>query len=101
MAGPRTLLLILLAPSFIACGDDATPTLECGAGPSGARAPGGSAAVTPGSGLALRGAAIAAGAKTTAPAGEVTIACAPDISVEGFTPLGPAVSFGAEGTWSD
>ncbi len=103
MAGLRVLLLLLLllASPLAACGDDGTTTIECGTGTSGALAPGGSVAVTAGSGRDLRGAAIAAGAKTTAPAGEVSIACAPDLAVPGFTPLGPAVAFGAEGTWSD
>ncbi len=97
----RPLLLLLLAPLLAACGEDGTTTIECGAGTTGALGAGGAVAVTDGSGRDLRGAAIAAGAATTLPAGEVSIACAPDLAVEGFTALGPAVSFGAEGTWSD
>ncbi|MBA3456803.1 MAG: hypothetical protein H0T42_27185, partial [Deltaproteobacteria bacterium] len=49
----------------------------------------------------LKGAAITAQDKTTVPAAEVSIECAPDIVPDGFIALGPAVRFGAEGTWSD
>lgn len=102
MAGPRSLLLLLgIAPPLAACGGDGTTTIECGDGTAGALASGGSIAVTSAGGRDLRGAAIAAGARTTVPAGEVSIACAPDLAIEGFTALGPAVAFGAEGAWSD
>jgi len=85
-----------------ACGDDGgSTTITCGEGTSGALTVGGSVEVTDGSGKDLKGAAIAAEAKTTVPAGEVTIACAEDIVPEGYVALGPAVSFGAEGAWSD
>jgi len=99
----RGLRLLLLASSsaLAACGSDGTTTIECGTGTSGALAPGSSVAVTASGGVDLRGAAIAAGARTTVPAGEVSIECAADIAPEGTTPLGPAVAFGAEGTWSD
>jgi hypothetical protein len=94
-------LLLLAAPALAACGSDGTTTIECGTGTSGALSPGGSVAVTDSAGIDLRGAAVAAGAKTTVPAGEVSIECAADIAPEGTTALGPAVTFGAEGTWSD
>ena len=68
-------------------------------GTSGTLTAGGSVEVTAGDDLT--GAAITADTHTTLPSGEVSIACAPDIAPAGFTPLGPAVSFGAEGTWSD
>jgi len=87
---------------LVACGGDGGSTeITCGAGTSGALAPGGTVEVTASEGKDLRGAAITATAKTTAPTGEVTIACAADIAPPGFVALGPAVSFGAEGTWSD
>src|SRR5690606_26407340 len=49
----------------------------------------------------LRGAAIAAGPATTIPSAAVSIACAADIVPPGYIALGPAVTFGADGTWSD
>lgn len=90
-----TLLIALLA----ACGDDHTTTLKCTGGATGTLAS--DTPVTATSGDDLVGAAIAAGAHTTLPAAAVSIACATDIVPEGFTALGPAVAFGAEGTWSD
>jgi len=80
-------------------GDDHTTTIKCGTGTSGTLTAGGSVEVTKGDDLT--GAAIAADTHTTLPASPVTIACADDIAPPGFTPLGPAVAFGAEGTWSD
>ena len=59
------------------------------------------APVTAGGGDDLHGAAIAADAHVTLPAADLSIACAPDIVPDGFLALGPAVAFGAEGTWSD
>ncbi|MEJ7603922.1 MAG: alpha/beta hydrolase-fold protein [Kofleriaceae bacterium] len=90
---------LLLAVLLIACGDDPTTTIKCGTGTSGMLAPGTTVEVT--GGADLRGAAITAGAKTTVPATEVTIACADDIVPAGYLALGPAVSFGTEGAWSD
>lgn len=85
-----------------ACGDDGgSTTISCGEGTSGALTVGGSVEVTGGSGKDLKGAAVAAEAHTTVPAGEVTIACAEDIVPDGYVALGPAVSFGTEGAWSD
>jgi pimeloyl-ACP methyl ester carboxylesterase len=52
-------------------------------------------------GADLTGAQIAADAHTVIPAGALSIQCAPDIVPTGYTVLGPAVAFGAEGTWSD
>src|SRR5215469_11089033 len=57
--------------------------------------------VPPGSAQDLAGAAIAAEAHTTIPSSVLTIACAPDIVPPGYVALGPAVSFGPEGTSSD
>ena len=84
-----------------ACGGDGgSKTIECGIGTSGALTAG--ASVTVGSsGKDLRNAAITAMAKTTLPAGEVSIECAPDIVPAGYVALGPAVKFGPERTWSD
>jgi hypothetical protein len=97
--------LCLVSVTLIAagCGDgaDGTTTITCGDGTTGALAAGGTVAVTAGAGKDLRGAAITATAATTVPAAEVSIECAPDIVPDGFVALGPAVKFGAEGTWSD
>src|SRR5574338_117010 len=91
-------LLFLIA--LAACGsDDHSTTIKCGMGTSGTLTAGGSVEVTKGDDLT--GAAIAADTHTTLPATPVSIACAADIAPAGFTPLGPAVTFGAEGTWSD
>src|SRR5687768_2193427 len=96
--GTRQFVVVM---SLAACGgNDPTTELVCATGTSGTLATGASVSVTSG-GADLDGATIAAGAKTTLPAGEVSIACAPDIVPEGYVALGPAVKFGAEGTWSD
>jgi hypothetical protein len=96
-----TRLFALLAAPLVACGgDDPSTDLVCGTGTSGTLAADTPVVVTSG-GADLDGAAIAAGAKTTLPAAEVTIECAADITPPGFVSLGPAVRFGAEGTWSD
>ncbi|MBX3158172.1 MAG: hypothetical protein KF773_19550 [Deltaproteobacteria bacterium] len=92
----------LLLGAVTACGgDDGTTTLTCpvGEGTTGALAAGGEVVVR---GTAdLDGARLAAGPKTTIPDREVSIRCAADIVPDGFVALGPAVSFGGEGTWSD
>jgi hypothetical protein len=92
-------LLLCFGSLVAACGDDPSTTIVCGTGTSGSLSPGGTVEVT--GGADLRGAAISAGAKTTVPASEVTIGCAADIAPPGYIVLGPAVSFGTEGTWSD
>ncbi|MCX5742572.1 MAG: alpha/beta hydrolase-fold protein [Proteobacteria bacterium] len=93
---------LVLVTTVAACGDDApSTTLTCGTGTEGTLAVGTPVVVTDGSGADLRGAAIAAQAKTTLPASSVTIACSEDIVPAGYVALGPAVTFGAEGTWSD
>jgi pimeloyl-ACP methyl ester carboxylesterase len=83
-----------------ACGgDEHSTTITCSGMQSGTLAAG--SPITVASGSDLAGAQIAAKAHTTIPATPVTIACAPDIAPTGFVTLGPAVSFGAEGIWSD
>ncbi|MDX2088315.1 MAG: hypothetical protein SFX73_10720 [Kofleriaceae bacterium] len=101
MFGTRS-SLALITLVVASCGDDTSQSTEilCGTGTSGALAAGASVSVGE-AGKDLKGAAITAQAKTTVPAGEVTIECAGDIVPEGFIALGPAVTFGAEGTWSD
>ncbi|MBA3397463.1 MAG: hypothetical protein H0T89_32855 [Deltaproteobacteria bacterium] len=106
--GPGIRLFVVVLASFAVSfvitgcgGDDGSTELVCGTGTAGALAQGGSVAVTDGAGKDLRGASIAATAKTTVPAAEVSIECASDIVSAGFVALGPAVKFGAEGTWSD
>ena len=88
----RGLWLCLLAAG---CGgDDHTTTIKCSGGASGALP----LQVTGGDDLG--GAGLALEAHTTDP-GSASIACHDDIVPDGFTALGPAVTFGAEGTWSD
>src|SRR5258706_1709007 len=84
-----------------ACSSDQTTTIACGTGTSGALSTASPVAVTAEDGADLRGAQIAADAHTTIPSDAVSIACADDIAPAGYIALGPAVSFGAEGTWSD
>jgi pimeloyl-ACP methyl ester carboxylesterase len=99
MMGTRS--FVVAASLLAACGgDDPSTEITCKTGTTGVLAAGGSVTVSSG-GADLDGATIAAGASTTVPAGEVSIACAAEIVPEGFVALGPAVKFGAEGTWSD
>ncbi|MFN0252235.1 MAG: hypothetical protein ACKV2T_35490 [Kofleriaceae bacterium] len=83
------------------CGDDPTTIITCGTGTSGTLGVDEPVEVTAEGGADLRGAKIEAEAKTTLPSGDVTIECAADIVPAGFMALGPAVTFGADGTWSD
>ncbi|MBA3464137.1 MAG: hypothetical protein H0T46_29550 [Deltaproteobacteria bacterium] len=101
MPGIR-LYVVCCALVATGCGDDGGSTnLVCGDGTNGALAVGSKVEVTSGAGKDLKGAAIEAEAKTTAPTGEISITCAEDIVPDGFIALGPAVTFGTEGTWSD
>ena len=100
MMGIR-LYVVSVALLAAGCGDDQTTSITCGTGTSGALSVDQPVEVTAEGGADLRGAKIEAEAKTTLPAGEVTIECAPDIVPAGYVALGPAVTFGAEGTWSD
>ena len=92
-------LVIIAAAS--ACGDDPSTTITCGEGTSAALTADAPVTVTVGGGEDLRGAAIAAGPGTTLPAAPVSIECAADIVPPGYVALGPAVTFGADGTWSE
>lgn len=87
--------------SLAGCGDDPSTTITCGTGTEGTLSASAPLTVTGESGADLRGAAIAAGPGTTIPAGKLSINCAYDIVPPGYVALGPAVTFGAEGTWSD
>ncbi len=91
--------LLFAVPLLVACGAKPTTDLKCGNGTSGSLAAGSPVTVTAGDDLT--GASIAADDHTTIPAAAVSIACASDIVPDGFLALGPAVTFGAEGTWSD
>ena len=86
--------------ALAACGDDPTTTLKCGTGTKARLVEGQPVAVVAEAGADLRGAAVAAGVGTTVPADPVSIECAADIVPDGYVALGPAVSFGAEGTVS-
>jgi hypothetical protein len=92
--------LIAIA-ALAGCGDDPTKTITCGTGTTGTLTATTAVEVTGDSAKDLRGAAIAAGPGTTIPSGEVSIECASDINPPGTIALGPAVTFGADGTWSD
>ena len=94
-------VLAAAVATIAACGDNKNINLTCGTGTQGMLAMGSPVAVTSSAGDDLQGAQIAADDHTTLPAGAVTIACAPDIAPSGYVALGPAVRFGAEGTWSD
>lgn len=89
-----------LLPAVACGGGGGSKDITCGEGTTGVLAAGGSVTVGE-AGKDLRNAAITATAKTTVPAGEVSIECAADIAPPGYVALGPAVKFGAEGTWSD
>jgi hypothetical protein len=83
-------------------GDSGTTELKCGVGTSGTLSASSGVVVAKGDAEDLAGAAIEAAAGTTIPSGEVSIDCADaDIVPDGFIALGPAVTFGPEGTWSD
>src|SRR5687767_10203077 len=100
MMGTR--LFVVVACAAVGCGSDAPSTeIECASGTSGVLAAGGTVTVASG-GADLNGAAITAEPKTTVPGAEVSIQCAPaDIVPAGYVALGPPVSFGTEGTFSD
>src|SRR5690242_15583896 len=94
MRGCHVALLLIAG-----CSDDHTTTIQCSGGTTGmltADAP-----VVAKSGGDLVGAAIAADTHTTIPADALSVSCAADIVPDGYLALGPAVQFGAEGTWSD
>lgn len=95
-----TLYLVPIA-MIAGCGDDPTTTITCGTGTEGVVTADAPISVTASNGADLRGAAIAAGTGTTIPATAVKISCASDINPAGTIALGPAVTFGSDGTWSD
>jgi hypothetical protein len=104
MLGTRGYLALFTLVTVGCGGDDGPSTsteIVCGTGTSGALTAGGSVSVTADDGKDLKGAAITAEAKTTLPGADVSIACAADIVPDGYIALGPAVTFGADGTWSD
>ncbi len=97
---------VLLLTTYLTsgCGDDDGGSLEivCGEGTSGALSTTNAVVVEGDAADDLAGAAITAEAATTIPSSEVSIACAPaDIVPAGYVALGPAVTFGPEGTWSN
>jgi hypothetical protein len=97
----RGICCLLAIAALVGCGDDPTTTITCGDGTEGTLTTGDAVTVTAEAGKDLRGAAIAAGPGTTLPTTPVSIKCAPDIAPPGYAPLGPAVTFGAEATWSE
>jgi hypothetical protein len=97
----RGIICSVIIAALCACGDDGTTTITCGEGTEGTLGASAPVEVTADAGKDLRGAAIAAKASTTLPAAAVSIKCAGDIVPPGYVALGPAVTFGAEGTWSD
>lgn len=97
----RGILFLAVIAATAACGDNQSSAITCGEGIEGSLSTGAPIEVTAESGQDLRGAAIAAGPGTTIPSAPVSIACAADIVPPGYIALGPAVTFGADGTWSD
>lgn len=98
----RGISSLVAIAALAACGDDGTTTVTCGEGVEAMLAAGAPVEVTAEAGKDLRGAAIAAGPATTIPSAPVSIRCAgADIAPPGYIALGPAVTFGADGTWSD
>lgn len=97
----RGLLHLLSFAVLAGCSDDPTTTITCGDGTEGTLTADAPVSVTASRAADLRGAAIAAGAGTTIPAAAVKISCASDINPRGTIALGPAVTFGSDGTWSD
>ncbi|HEX5060840.1 MAG TPA: alpha/beta hydrolase-fold protein [Kofleriaceae bacterium] len=93
--------VVATLPALGACGDDPSTTITCGDGTEGALTATAPLTVTADGAKDLRGAAIAAGPGTTIPSTPLTIKCAVDIVPAGYVALGPAVTFGADGTWSD
>jgi len=74
----------------------------CGTGTSGTLTATSPVVVTDAAGDDLVGAAVAVSApSTTIPSSDITIDCAKDIVPDGFVALGPAVTFGPAGAWSD
>ncbi|HEX4453218.1 MAG TPA: alpha/beta hydrolase-fold protein [Kofleriaceae bacterium] len=94
-------LAIALIAVTASCGNTKNANITCGTGTMGTLSMAAPVAVTASSGDDLVGAQIAADAHTTIPSADLTIACSPDIAPDGYVALGPAVAFGAEGTWSD
>ena len=94
-------LALSLVAMVAACGDNNNANITCGTGTSGTLTADSPVAVTLPGGDDLVGAQIAAGTHTTIPGDPVSIACSPDIVPDGYIALGPAVTFGADGTWSD
>jgi hypothetical protein len=97
----RGIICSVVVAALCACGDDGTTTITCGEGTEGSLSASAPVTVTADAGKDLRGAAIATGPSTTVPAAPVSIKCAADIVPAGYIALGPAVTFGADGTWSD
>src|SRR5262245_56465849 len=97
----RGICTLVAIAALSGCGDDPTTTITCGEGTEGALTASEAIMVTAETGKDLRGAAIATGPGTTLPSTAVSIQCAGDIAPAGYTPLGPAVTFGADGTWSE
>src|SRR5688500_2216231 len=81
MMGIRSLVLSALVAVLGACGDDPSTEIVCSGGTTGGLSAGGTVEVTGGSDL--KGAAITAQARTTVPAGDVSIECAEDIVPDG------------------
>ncbi|HUH03735.1 MAG TPA: hypothetical protein VML75_17190, partial [Kofleriaceae bacterium] len=75
--------------------------IDCGEGTAAALTAGNAVTVSGDAARDLAGAAVAAQTSTTVPSAEVSIACADDIVPTGFVALGPAVTFGPAGAWSD
>ncbi|HEV7555250.1 MAG TPA: hypothetical protein VGO00_07350, partial [Kofleriaceae bacterium] len=94
----RGLYLLAIAGLTACGGDDQSSTITCSGGASGTLSAG--SPITVSGGNDLNGASVSADDHVTLPGSDVSIACADDIVPPGYIALGPAVSFGADGTYS-
>jgi hypothetical protein len=97
----RGIICTVIIATAAGCGDNPSTTITCGESHQAVLTANAPVAVIVDTGKDLRGAAIAAGPGTTIPSAPVSITCAADIVPPGYIALGPAVTFGADGTWSD
>ncbi|HEY5921780.1 MAG TPA: alpha/beta hydrolase-fold protein [Kofleriaceae bacterium] len=97
----RGITCLLFVAALSACGDDPSTEIACGEGIEASLSAGGTIEVTADAGKDLRGAAIAAPTGATPPTAAASIKCAADIVPAGYTALGPAVTFGPDGAWSE
>ncbi len=99
----RLFCVALVTTLLAACGGGGGGSTEivCGEGTTAVLTANGEVVVAEGAAEDLAGAAIAADDHATLPGDAVSIMCATDIVPDGYVALGPAVTFGPAGSWSD